>query len=103
MVLGSGLCRVDGPGRQVLLRDAGGLTPGQTVYSNAGLRVEFGPERPAGAAAPLTPAAVLRCVTFHRAVQKKAAGDSAAGACLRAHKTTRLRIALKKRTTGRAG
>jgi hypothetical protein len=51
-------------GRQVLLRDAGGLTPEQTVYSNAGLRVEFG-LGPGGRQAllhTLTPAAVLRCV-----------------------------------------
>ncbi len=29
-------------GRHELLRDAGGLTPAQTVYSSAQLRVEFG-------------------------------------------------------------
>jgi hypothetical protein len=29
-------------GRQLLLRDAGGLTPQQTVYSNTQLRAEFG-------------------------------------------------------------
>jgi hypothetical protein len=29
-------------GSEVLLRDAGGLTPQQTVYSNARLRAEFG-------------------------------------------------------------
>ena len=29
-------------GREVLLRDAGGLTPQQTVYTNANLRAEFG-------------------------------------------------------------
>ncbi len=29
-------------GRELLLRDAGGLTPQQTVYSNPRLRAEFG-------------------------------------------------------------
>ena len=29
-------------GREILLRDAGGLTPQQTVYTNANLRAEFG-------------------------------------------------------------
>lgn len=29
-------------GSETLLRDAGGLTPQQTVYSNARLRIEFG-------------------------------------------------------------
>jgi hypothetical protein len=29
-------------GREVLLRDAGGVTPQQTVYSNKQLRAEFG-------------------------------------------------------------
>ena len=29
-------------GREVLLRDAGGVTPQQTVYSNTQLRAEFG-------------------------------------------------------------
>lgn len=29
-------------GREVLLRDAGGATPQQTVYSNARMRAEFG-------------------------------------------------------------
>ena len=51
-------------GRQVLLRDAGGLTPLQTVYSNADMRVEFG-LGPGGREAllrTLKPAAVLRCV-----------------------------------------
>lgn len=34
---------IDGPrGLEVLLRDAGGLTPQQTVFSNARLRAEFG-------------------------------------------------------------
>ena len=28
--------------REVLLRDAGGLTPTQTVYSNPRMRAEFG-------------------------------------------------------------
>ena len=31
-----------GAGRELLLRDAGGLTPRQTVYSNPHLRAEFG-------------------------------------------------------------
>ncbi|MGE0496291.1 MAG: hypothetical protein AB7I35_15825 [Ramlibacter sp.] len=29
-------------GREVLYRDAGGLAPGQTVYSNTHMRAEFG-------------------------------------------------------------
>lgn len=29
-------------GREVLLRDAGGVTPQQTVYSSTGLKAEFG-------------------------------------------------------------
>lgn len=33
---------VGGPGREVLLRDAGGVTPRQTVYSNDRLRADFG-------------------------------------------------------------
>jgi hypothetical protein len=35
---------IDNPkrGSEVLLRDAGGVTPQQTVYSNARLRAEFG-------------------------------------------------------------
>jgi len=51
-------------GRQMLLRDAGGLTPEQTVYSNADLRAEFG-LGPGGRQALLhtpAPAVVLRCV-----------------------------------------
>ena len=51
-------------GRQELLRDAGGLTPQQTVYSNAGIRAEFGLGVD-GREAVLRlakPAAVLRCV-----------------------------------------
>jgi len=41
---GDGVATVDGPpgGAQVLLRDAGGATPQQTVYSNERMRVEFG-------------------------------------------------------------
>ena len=51
-------------GRQELLRDAGGLTPQQTVYSNAGLRAEFGlgAEGREAVLRTLKPAAVLRCV-----------------------------------------
>ena len=51
-------------GRQELLRDAGGLTPQQTVYSNADVRAEFGLGVD-GREAVLRlakPAAVLRCV-----------------------------------------
>jgi hypothetical protein len=41
---GDGVATVDGApgGAQVLLRDAGGATPQQTVYSNERMRVEFG-------------------------------------------------------------
>jgi len=41
---GDGIATVDGApgGAQVLLRDAGGATPQQTVYSNERMRVEFG-------------------------------------------------------------
>jgi len=41
---GNGVATVDGApgGAQVLLRDAGGATPQQTVYSNERMRVEFG-------------------------------------------------------------
>jgi hypothetical protein len=41
---GDGVAIVDGApgGSQVLLRDAGGATPQQTVYSNERMRVEFG-------------------------------------------------------------
>jgi hypothetical protein len=41
---GDGVATVDGApgGSQVLLRDAGGATPQQTVYSNERMRVEFG-------------------------------------------------------------
>jgi len=41
---GDGVATVDGApgGSQVLLRDAGGATPQQTVYSNEHMRVEFG-------------------------------------------------------------
>lgn len=51
-------------GRQELLRDAGGLTPQQTVYSNATVRAEFGlgPEGREAVLRILKPAAVLRCV-----------------------------------------
>ena len=51
-------------GRQVLLRDAGGLTSQQTVYRNAGLRVEFGlgPDGREALLRTVQPAAVLRCV-----------------------------------------
>ncbi|MBC7547617.1 MAG: hypothetical protein H7224_03100 [Polaromonas sp.] len=51
-------------GRQELLRDAGGLTPQQTVYSNAVLRVEFGlgPEGRGAVLQTVKPAAMLRCV-----------------------------------------
>ena len=51
-------------GRQELLRDAGGLTPTQTVYSNASLRAEFGLGADGQGAVLRTvkPAAVLRCV-----------------------------------------
>jgi hypothetical protein len=51
-------------GREVLLRDAGGVTPQQTVYSNPRLRAEFG----LGAGGReailryLSPASVLNCV-----------------------------------------
>ena len=51
-------------GRQELLRDAGGLTSRQTVYSNADVRAEFGLGVD-GREAVLRlakPAAVLRCV-----------------------------------------
>ena len=51
-------------GRQELLRDAGGLTPQQTVYSNATVRVEFGlgPDGREALLRTLKPAAVRRCV-----------------------------------------
>lgn len=51
-------------GRQELLRDAGGLTPQQTVYSNAGVRAEFGlgPEGREAVLRTLKPSTVLRCV-----------------------------------------
>lgn len=51
-------------GRQELLRDAGGLTPQQTVYSNASFRVEFGlgPEGRDAVLRVVKPSAVLRCV-----------------------------------------
>jgi hypothetical protein len=41
---GDGVATVDGApgGSQMLLRDAGGATPQQTVYSNERMRVEFG-------------------------------------------------------------
>jgi hypothetical protein len=41
---GDGAATVDGTsgGSQVLLRDAGGATPQQTVYSNERMRMEFG-------------------------------------------------------------
>lgn len=50
-------------GRQELLRDAGGLTPQQTVYSNANLRAEFGlgAEGREAVLRTVKPAAVLRC------------------------------------------
>lgn len=51
-------------GRQELLRDAGGLTPQQTVYSNAQLRAEFGLGAGGRQALlrTLKTAAVVRCV-----------------------------------------
>ena len=51
-------------GRQELLRDAGGLTPQQTVYSNAVMRAEFGlgPEGREAVLRTVKPATVLRCV-----------------------------------------
>lgn len=51
-------------GRQELLRDAGGLTPQQTVYSNASFRVEFGlgPEGRDAVLRTVKPTTVLRCV-----------------------------------------
>jgi hypothetical protein len=50
-------------GRQELLRDAGGLTPQQTVYSNAEWRAEFGLGASGREAVlqTLKPATVLRC------------------------------------------
>ena len=38
----SALLDAGGRGSDVLLRDAGGLTPQQTVYSNPRMRAEFG-------------------------------------------------------------
>lgn len=51
-------------GRQELLRDAGGLTPQQTVYSNADMVAEFGLGSGGQEALlrTLKPASVLRCV-----------------------------------------
>lgn len=51
-------------GRQELLRDAGGLTPQQTVYSNASFRAEFGlgPEGREAVLRTVKPQTVLRCV-----------------------------------------
>lgn len=53
-----------GRGREVLLRDAGGVTPQQTVYANERLKAEFG-LGPAGQEALLRfaePPLVARCV-----------------------------------------
>ena len=65
VTFGNNAAVLTGPrGRQELLRDAGGLTPQQTVYSNAGIRAEFGLGVD-GREAVLRlakPAAVLRCV-----------------------------------------
>lgn len=64
VTLGVDAAVLTGPrGRFELLRDAGGLTPAQTVYSNAAMRVEFGLGT-AGRDALLQlqkPAEVLRC------------------------------------------
>jgi hypothetical protein len=51
-------------GTETLLRDAGGLTPQQTVYSSTKLKAEFGLE-PAGRGAKLSflaPALEAKCV-----------------------------------------
>ncbi len=63
---GDGTADIDaGPlGQEALLRDAGGLTPQQTVYSSTKLRAEFGLD-PAGRGAKLnyaTPAVETRCL-----------------------------------------
>jgi hypothetical protein len=55
-------------GRELLLRDAGGLTPQQTVYSNPRLRAEFG-LGPGGDQAILhfpSPPLVARCARTER-------------------------------------
>ena len=51
-------------GRHELLRDAGGLTPQQTVYSNATMRAEFGLGADGRGAVLRTvkPATVVRCM-----------------------------------------
>jgi hypothetical protein len=60
----SAVLDVGARGSEVLLRDAGGITPQQTVYSNPRLRAEFG----LGAGGReailryLSPASVLNCV-----------------------------------------
>ena len=64
VTFGNNAAVLTGPrGRQELLRDAGGLTPQQTVYGNAAMRAEFGLGSD-GRQAVLTvkPVAVLRCV-----------------------------------------
>ena len=65
VIFGKDSAVLTGPrGRQELLRDAGGLTPQQTVYSNAGIRAEFGlgVEGREAVLQLAKPAAVLRCV-----------------------------------------
>ena len=65
VVFGNNAAVLTGPrGRQELLRDAGGLTPQQTVYSNAQLRAEFGLGAGGRQALlrTLKTAAVVRCV-----------------------------------------
>lgn len=65
VIFGTDSAVLTGPrGRQELLRDAGGLTLQQTVYSNADLRAEFGlgPEGREAVLRTLKPSAVLRCV-----------------------------------------
>ena len=65
VIFGMDSAVLTGPrGRQELLRDAGGLTPAQTVYSNAVMRAEFGlgPEGREAVLRTLKPSAVLRCV-----------------------------------------
>ena len=65
VVFGTDSAVLTGPrGRQELLRDAGGLTPQQKVYSNATVRAEFGlgPEGREAVLRTVKPSAVLRCV-----------------------------------------
>jgi hypothetical protein len=64
ITLGTGSAVLTGPrGRLELLRDAGGLTPQQTVYTNEGFRLELGlgPQGQQAVLQTLQPASIVRC------------------------------------------